>query len=38
VIIVSSGAGDVAVKLNILNAVATLLDVSTDKVSVLKGI
>ena len=38
VIVVSSGAGNVAVKLNILNAVSKLLDVSTDKVSVLKGV
>ena len=38
VIVVSSGAGNVSVKLNILNAVSTLLDISTDKISVLKGI
>lgn len=38
VIIVSSGAGNVSVKLDILNAVSTLLDISTDKISVLKGI
>jgi len=38
VIVVSSGAGNVAVRLNLLNAVSTLLDISVDKVSVLKGI
>jgi len=38
VIVVSSGAGNVAVKLNILQAVSTLLNLHTDKVSVLKGI
>ena len=38
VIVVSSGAGDIGVKLDILNAVSILLDISTDKVSVLKGI
>ena len=38
VIVVSSGAGNVAVKLNILNAVSTLLGISSDQVSVLKGI
>jgi stage III sporulation protein AG len=38
VIVVSSGAGNVAVKLNILNAVSTLMDISVDKVSVLKGL
>lgn len=38
VIVVSSGAGNVAVKLNIQKAVSTLLDISSDKVNVLKGI
>ncbi|MBQ7352073.1 MAG: hypothetical protein IJW59_04385 [Clostridia bacterium] len=38
VIVVSSGASDIGVKLDILNAVSTLLDISTEKVSVLKGI
>ena len=38
VIIVSSGAGNIGVKLDILNAVSTLLDISTDKISVLQGI
>jgi len=38
VIVVSSGANNVGVKLDILNAVATLLDISIDKVSVLKGV
>jgi stage III sporulation protein AG len=38
VIVVSSGAGDVAVKLNITRAVSTLLGISVDQVSVLKGI
>ena len=38
VIVVSTGASDVSVKLDILNAVSTLLDISIDKVSVLKGI
>lgn len=38
VIVVSSGAGDVSIKLDILNAVSTLLNISTDKISVLKGI
>lgn len=38
VIVVSSGAYDVGVKLDILNAVSSLLDISIDKVSVLKGI
>lgn len=38
VIVVSSGAGNVAVKLNLLNAVTTLLDITTDQVTVLKGI
>jgi stage III sporulation protein AG len=38
VIVASSGAGNVAVKLNILNAVSTLMDISVDKVSVLKGL
>ena len=38
VIVVSSGAGNVATKLNLLNAVSTLLDISTEQVTVLKGI
>lgn len=38
VIVVSSGANDVSIKMNILNAVATLLNVDMDKVSVLQGI
>lgn len=38
VIVVSSGAKDIAIKLDILNAVSTLLNISTDKISVLKGI
>lgn len=38
VIVVSSGAKDVSIKLDILNAVSTLLNISTDKISVLKGI
>lgn len=38
VIVVSSGAGNVAVKLNLLNAVTTLLNITTDQVTVLKGI
>ena len=31
-------AGNVAVKLNLLNAVTTLLNITTDQVTVLKGI
>lgn len=38
VIVVSSGAGNVGVKLDILSAVSKLLDISTDRISVLKGI
>ena len=38
VIVVSSGANDISVKLDILNAISTLLNISTDKISVLKGI
>lgn len=38
VIVVSSGASDVAVKLDILNAVSTLLGISNEQISVLKGI
>lgn len=38
VIVVSSGASDIGIKLDILSAVSTLLDISTDKISVLKGI
>lgn len=38
VIVVSSGASDVSIKLDILKSVSTLLDISTDKINVLKGI
>lgn len=38
VIVVASGAGEIGTKLNILNAIATLLDLSTDKITVLKGV
>ena len=38
VMVVSSGASDIGVKLDILNAVSTLLDISQEKVVVLKGI
>lgn len=38
VIVVSGGAGEIGTKLNILNAIATLLDISTDKITVLKGV
>jgi stage III sporulation protein AG len=38
VIVVSSGASDIGIKLDIINAVSTLLDLSTEKISVLKGI
>lgn len=38
VIVVSSGAGNVATKLNLLNAVSTLLDISTEQVTILKGV
>lgn len=38
VIVVSSGASDIGIKLDILNSVSTLLDISTDKINVLKGI
>ena len=38
VIVVSSGACDIGIKLDIINAVSTLLDISTDKISVLKGV
>lgn len=38
VIVVSSGASDIGIKLDILNAVSTLLDISTEKISVLKGV
>ena len=37
VIVVASGAGRVDIKLDILNAVSTLLDISTEKISILKG-
>ena len=38
VIVVSSGANNVSVKMDILNAVSKLLDISVDKISVLKGV
>ena len=38
VIVVSSGADKVSIKLDILNAVATLLDISTEKITILKGV
>lgn len=38
VIIVSSGANNIGIKLDILSAVSKLLDISTEKISVLKGI
>lgn len=38
VIVVSSGANNVSVKIDILNAVSKLLDISVDKISVLKGV
>ena len=38
VIVVSSGANDISIKLDILNSVSTLLDISMDKINVLKGI
>ena len=38
VIVVSSGAGNVATRLNLLNAVSTLLDISIEQVTVLKGV
>lgn len=38
VIVVSSGANNISIKLDILRAVSTLLDITTDKISVLKGI
>lgn len=38
VIVVSSGANQVGIKLDILKAVATLLDISTDKITILKGV
>lgn len=37
VVVVSSGAGNVAVKLNIISAIETLLDVDNNKVQVLAG-
>ena len=37
VIVVASGASQIGIKLDILNAVSNLLDISTDKVSVLEG-
>ncbi len=38
VIVVSSGAGDTKIKLSILNAISTLLDISVDKITILKGV
>lgn len=38
VVVVSTGASDIAIKLDILNSVSTLLDISIDKINVLKGI
>lgn len=38
VIVVSSGASKVSIKLDILTAVSTLLDISTDKITILKGV
>lgn len=38
VIVVSTGAGQIGIKLDILNAVATLLDISTDNITILKGV
>lgn len=38
VIVVSSGADKVSIKLDILKAVATLLDISTEKITILKGV
>lgn len=38
VIVVSTGAGQIGIKLNILNAIATLLDISTDNITILKGV
>jgi len=38
VIVVSSGASDIGIKIDILQAVSTLLDISTEKISVLKGV
>ncbi len=38
VIVVSSGAGKVETRLNLLKAVSTLLDISTEQVTVLKGV
>ena len=38
VIVVSSGANQVGIKLDILKAVSTLLDISTEKITILKGV
>ena len=38
VIVVSGGANNVSVRLDIINAVSTLLDIDANKISVLKGI
>jgi len=38
VVIVATGASQIGIKLDILNAVSTLLDISTEKISVLQGI
>ncbi len=36
VIVVAQGAGDIGVRMNLLNAVKTLLNVEADKVEILK--
>ncbi|MBE5738372.1 MAG: hypothetical protein E7354_01380 [Clostridiales bacterium] len=38
VIVVSSGAGNIGIKLDILNAISTVLDLSSDKITILKGV
>ena len=38
VIVVSSGADNIAIKLDMLKAVSSLLDLSTDRINILKGI
>jgi len=38
VIVVSSGADNISIKLDMLNAISTLLDLSTDQINILKGI
>ena len=37
VVVVSSGAKDISVKLNIINAIQTLLDLSDNKIQILVG-